>query len=101
MLLLQLVGATKETITLDYMLTRVGIEREREFLNESLRNWLGDDAMNQPGVFQMGSITPRVADEFQDQLAEKRGGAKGYLKKVLGLGAEDIAVIADNIRRKK
>jgi protein tyrosine/serine phosphatase len=98
-LLLDLVGTPKDAIALDYLLSRIGIEREREFLRESLRQWLGDDAMSHPGVAELGSVSPRVADHWQQHLAEKYGGSRGYCKDVLGFNDDEIDVICKNIKR--
>jgi len=94
-----LVETPRESTSLDYLLTRVGIERDREFLNEGLKKWLGEDAMDQPGVFELSSVNPRVVDEFQDHLEKKYGGAKGYCTEVLGFDDNDISLICNNIKR--
>ena len=88
-----------DVISLDYLLTRIGIEREREFLQKGLEKWLGEDAMNVPGVREMGSVTVRVITEFQDHLREKYGGAKGYCTAVLGFDDNDLSIICNNIKR--
>jgi protein tyrosine/serine phosphatase len=98
-LLMNLVDAPKEVASFDYLLTRIGIERERDFLNESLKKWLGEDAMSQPGVAELGSVSPRVAKEFQELFHEKYGGAIGYCKSVLGFSDHDIDLIRKNIAR--
>jgi protein-tyrosine phosphatase family protein len=94
---LSLADSTKDTITLDYVLTRIGVEREREFLVESLKKWLGEDALSQPGANELGSVSSRVINEFQDHVQKKYGGAKGYCKNVLGLKDEDISAIVKNL----
>ena len=98
-LLYSLIDTPPDLISMDYLLTRIGIEREREVLNKSLEKWLGADAMNQPGVFELGSVSARVINEFQDHFREKYGGAKGYCRDVLGFDDKDLSIICKNIKQ--
>lgn len=96
-ILLNIAGTPKETITFDYTLTRVGIEREREFLIQNLKNWLGEDVMDQPGVLGLSSISKRVGDGFQERLEAEYGGVEGYCKNRLGFTDEDLVLIRKNL----
>jgi Tyrosine phosphatase family len=93
------VESPRDVIALDYVLTRIGVERERESLNESLKKWLGEDAMDQPGVFEMGTVSFPIINKFQDHFQQKYGGAKGYSKDMLGFDDNDLSIICNNIKR--
>ena len=96
-LLHSLTGTPVDTIAEDYILTRIGIEKERELLQGNLKKWLGDDAMSQPGVLQLGSVSMDVMRKFMVFLDEEYGGGAGYCRDHLGLSEQDVAKIVRNI----
>ncbi|KAF2420563.1 hypothetical protein EJ08DRAFT_24944 [Tothia fuscella] len=96
-IILSLAGQTREVIAYDYILTRIGIESEREMLTENLKVWLGDDAMEQDGVFELSSSNAANMLAFLKFMDEKYGGPVGWCRSILGFGDEDLDVIRRNI----
>jgi hypothetical protein len=96
-LLLSLVGHTPEEIANDYLITRIGCESHRTELNNNLVKWLGADAMNQDGVFELSSTSTDVMLDFLKFVDRKYGGFAGYCKEVLELEKRDMEKIRLNI----
>jgi hypothetical protein len=66
-------------------------------LTESLVQWLGPDAMEQEGVFELGSSNGKVMIGFLKLMGEKYGGPVGYCRDVLGLTEADLETVRNNI----
>jgi protein tyrosine/serine phosphatase len=96
-LLLNLSGHSPELIAQDYALTRIGTEAQREFLTNRLHDWLGPDAMDKPGVFELSSCDAIVMLAFVDWLDKEYGGAEGWLKKECKWTDDDIEKVRKNI----
>jgi hypothetical protein len=96
-IILAIAGQSPEDIANDYVLTRIGIETERAMLTESLKQWLGEDAMEQDGVLELSSISTTFMTGFLDLMGERYGGPIGYCKSVLGFTDEDLDIIRFNI----
>ncbi|KAF7930120.1 hypothetical protein EAE99_004313 [Botrytis elliptica] len=55
-LILAFFGASKEEITLDYALTRIGTEPHRESLLQEMSKWVGEKDLEQPGLDDLSSV---------------------------------------------
>jgi len=97
-LLHDLVETPTEVIAEDYVLSRIGVEKERKILTENLKKWLGEEAMNQPGVLELASVSLKVMEAFIVTLHRRFGGAKGYLVDGLGFSEREVETIIRNIR---
>jgi len=96
-LILSFTGHTFEDIANDYQLTRIGVEAERGMLTKGLTMWLGEDAMEQKGVFELSSTSTNVMMGFLKFVDEKYGGAVGYCKNILGFTDGDLEKIRQNV----
>jgi hypothetical protein len=91
------VGTPIEAIAVDYALTRVGYEPVRESLMAILVAQMGE-AVNAPGMTEMGTAKQETMFNFMNMLQEKYGGVEGYVKKELNLTDEDIQKIINNLK---
>lgn len=96
-IILTIAGQSPEEIANDYLLTRIGVETERAMLTESLKSWLGEDAMEQVGVLELSSTTTAIMIGFLESMGDKYGGPVGYCKSVLGFTDVDLEIIRANI----
>ncbi|KAF2674173.1 hypothetical protein BT63DRAFT_366642 [Microthyrium microscopicum] len=101
-LLFNLTDCPVHVIAEDYMLTRLGTERDRELLIKNLKAWLGENAYDQPGVLQLGSVNMKTMEEFNKSLNlqygdGKRNGARGWLQGELDFSPEEVDQIVKNI----
>ncbi|KIW05280.1 uncharacterized protein PV09_03808 [Verruconis gallopava] len=88
-----------DLIGYDYSLTRIGVEPEREMLTAVLKNWLGDDAMRQPGIINLGSTNPGIAAAFVSVVQEEYGNFWNYCRQEMGLTEDDLKQVVRNIKR--
>jgi hypothetical protein len=95
--LLTLAGHTPEEIANDYLLSRIGVESQRVMLTESLKQWLGEDAMEQDGVLELSSNSGEVMIGFLKFMDEKYSGPIGYCRDVLGFSEVDLEAVRKNI----
>jgi len=99
-LLLSLVECPIQRIGEDYNLTRIGTEKEREFLVKSLLAWFGEDWIKRPGPKELGSTSPEIMITFVKHLDAEYGGTAGYIHNVLGLPVGSAEKIKANILKK-
>ncbi|KII95039.1 hypothetical protein PLICRDRAFT_48010 [Plicaturopsis crispa FD-325 SS-3] len=95
-LILKLADVPDSVIAEDYALTRVGREPSRAMVMERLARE-PIFASNNEAALNMFSCRPETMIAFLRLLEEKYGGVDGYLKKYVGFGDEDIAIIRRNI----
>ncbi|KAF4334511.1 tyrosine phosphatase [Fusarium beomiforme] len=96
--LLSLAGANRDTIALDYLLTRVGSEPVRKSLIGHVVDSLGTD-LDTPGVHNLCSLRRTSWDAFMYDLQVKFGGVEGYIINKLDLTPEDVETIKKNLGR--
>ena len=111
-LILALVGAPREEIAEDYVLTRVGVDLFRAHLIEVLLKMIGkteEDGTKEPGVEEMCGVKRQTILDFLDWMDEKWGdtgkasagamypGVDGYLVKELDFTAEEVNKIRSNL----
>lgn len=94
---LSLAGHNSKEIAEDFILTRIGVETKREMLTQGLKTWLGQDAMEQEGVFEISSSNSECMIGFLKLMDEKYNGPVGYCKRILGFSDEDLNKIRENI----
>lgn len=97
--LMKLAGVEDEVIAEDYIITRVGIEPQRDMLTEILRAFYGGLPIDTPGFKGLCSVKAEFMREFLVKLEEKWGGAEGYVEKELGLSKEEIEKVKTNISK--
>ena len=83
-----------EAINRDYLLTRVGVEPFRNMILAGS----GVVIQEHPGMLNLLSVRPGTMAAVIAAIDEKFGGVKGYLMKELGFSAEDVAIIAANLK---
>lgn len=97
-----LAGATPEDVLFDYMLSRVGIETQRERLLSVIMAGVGThfDGPDDPGLYNLSSLRPQFWTAFIDGLNEKYGGWDAYVTSEEGLGFSqaDLETIKRNLR---
>jgi hypothetical protein len=111
-LILALVGASREEIAEDYVLTRVGVDLFRAHLIEVLLKMIGktgEDGLKEPGVEEMCGVKRQTILDFLDWMDEKWGdtgktsagamypGVDGYLVKELDFTVEEVNEIRSNL----
>jgi len=79
------------------VLSRIGIETGRLALLEGLREWLGEDALEQEGVLELASTKAEFMLVFLRFMDGKYGGPVGYCRDILGLTEEDLVRVRGNI----
>lgn len=115
-LLESLAGYDAHTIQTDFLLSRVGYEPAREQLlrfaleGTGLAQHLDDDKKTTttttdlaqlfdhvPGFWNLASLKPIYWDAFVAAVNDKYGGFEGYVTRVLGFSADDLATIRRNL----
>lgn len=97
-----LAGASPEDVLFDYMLSRVGIETQRERLMSVIMAGVGSHfkGPEDPGLHNLSSLRPQFWTAFIEGLNEKYGGWDEYVTGELGLGFSqaDLEKIKRNLR---
>ena len=97
-LLLVLAGADPDTVSLDWLLSRIGTEPAREQLLAFVSKAAGVDAAGNPiGFHNIASLRDVCWKAFLAELENKYGGFAGWVTKVLGFSDDDLKVIAKNL----
>ncbi|THC96628.1 hypothetical protein EYZ11_003878 [Aspergillus tanneri] len=94
-LILRLVDASDEEITLDYMLSRVGVEPVRAVLLGILKGDVGESAA--AGILGLSSFRPGAITAFLESVERDFGSVQGYLAD-LGFSSDDVEKIRANMR---
>ncbi|KUI61352.1 Tyrosine-protein phosphatase [Cytospora mali] len=101
-----LAGYDDETVRMDFLLSRIGIEVAREQLLEFARKYsegmgghgssvTGFDGV--PGFYNLVSLKVTCWDAFVEAVGKKYGGFEGYVTRVLGFSDEDLVKIKRNL----
>jgi Tyrosine phosphatase family len=98
--LLSLAEAPIQRIGEDHSLTRIGTEKDREFLIKSLISWFGENWIDRPGMKELGYTMPEIMTTFAQYVETEYGGTAGYIHDVLGLSAGSAEQIKTNILKK-
>ncbi|EXA30689.1 hypothetical protein FOVG_17954 [Fusarium oxysporum f. sp. pisi HDV247] len=95
--LLYLAGANRETMALDYILTRLGSEPVRKRMLDHVADTIGCRDFDTLGVHNLCSLRRTSWDAFVNDLQEKFGGLEGYIINELDLAREDVEKIKRNL----
>ncbi|KAK4122338.1 hypothetical protein N657DRAFT_647024 [Parathielavia appendiculata] len=96
-LLLSLAGAGTETIVLDFMLSRVGIEPVKEQLLTFALHGSMAASPDAPGFRNLINLRISSWEAFVKAVETRYGGFRNYVTKTLGLSDEDVAQIRRNL----
>jgi protein tyrosine/serine phosphatase len=97
-LLLTLAGAQPDTVSLDYLLSRIGTEPAREQLLAFAMKESRIRSLDEPGFLNLASLREVCWRAFLDALEGKYGGFHGYVTKTLGFPGDDVETIVRNLR---
>ncbi|KAF4334343.1 Tyrosine phosphatase [Fusarium beomiforme] len=96
--LLQTLAGTKQNdIILDYMLSWIGIEPDRERLLEFILANIDGKDTEEPGFWNMVSLRPSLWNALVQGVEAEYGGLDGYVKGP-GFSAKDLETIKKNLR---
>lgn len=96
-LLLTLAGADPDTVSLDFLLSRIGTEPAREQLLAFAKRESRVKSVDDPGFLNLASLRAVCWDAFLSALDRKYGGFHGYVTKKLGFSEDDLGVIVKNL----
>ncbi|KAK8048901.1 tyrosine phosphatase [Apiospora phragmitis] len=96
-LLLALAGASPDTITLDYLLSRIGTEPVRKHLVAFAMAETHAKSEDQPGFLNLCSLTAASWNAFVNGVQREYGGFEKFVTEKLGFSAEDVATIKRNL----
>ncbi|AEO56003.1 hypothetical protein MYCTH_2300403 [Thermothelomyces thermophilus ATCC 42464] len=96
-ILLSLAGAGAETIALDYLLSRIGIEPAKEQLLAYVTKGRMAANMDARGFRNMANLKLGCWEAFVKAVDAEYGGFEGYVRGPLGLSEEDVAKIKNNL----
>jgi hypothetical protein len=96
-MLLTLAGAEPDTVSLDFLLSRVGTEPAREQLLAFAKKGSRIDSMDAPGFHNLASLRDECWKAFLGALDSEYGGFTGYVTKSLGFSEDDLKVIVKNL----
>ncbi|KAH8730194.1 protein-tyrosine phosphatase-like protein [Phaeosphaeriaceae sp. PMI808] len=92
-IILSLAGAPRSLIAYDYVLTRVGIEPNREPLLQMLKLWNKEWTQETPGMSEYIQTKGEFILALFDVVDRKYGSVEGYVRDFLGFNGEDIISI--------
>ncbi|KAK4241329.1 hypothetical protein C8A03DRAFT_30546 [Achaetomium macrosporum] len=96
-LLLSLAGASKETVALDYMLSRIGTEPAREQLIAFALEGSMAENVDAPGFHNLCNLRISCWEAFVRAVESQYGGFEGYVTGTLGFSEGDLAKIRANL----
>ena len=96
-MILALAGVPHSTIASEYVLTRIGIEPERERLESNFAQAFGKIDHGKPGITEICGLYPEAMIGFLNAMEEKFGDAGSYLKSKFGFSDEDVEKIKNNL----
>jgi len=100
-MLLSLAGVDGDTITLDFMLSRIGTEPGREQLLAFAMRGTGVKSVDEPGFYNLCSLKVASWERFVKGVEREYGGWDSYVTKTLGFSEEDLAKIKKNLVAKE
>ncbi|KAK4248817.1 protein-tyrosine phosphatase-like protein [Corynascus novoguineensis] len=96
-ILLSLAGASGETIALDYMLSRIGIEPAKDQLLAYVTKGPMAASLDSPGFRNMANLRLSCWEAFVRAVDAEYGGFEGYVRATLGFSEEEVAKIKNNL----
>lgn len=96
-LLLALAGASPDTITLDYLLSRIGTEPVRKHLIAFAMAGSHAKSQDQPGFLNLCSLTAASWNAFVNGVQRDYGGFEKFVTDELGFSADDVTTIKKNL----
>jgi protein tyrosine/serine phosphatase len=96
-LLLTLAGADPDTVSLDFLLSRIGTEPAREQLLAFAKKESRVKSTDDPGFLNLASLRLACWNAFLGALDQEYGGFHGYVTKTLGFSGYDLKVIRKNL----
>lgn len=96
-LLLTLAGADPDTVSLDFLLSRIGTEPAREQLLAFAKRESRAKSTEDPGFLNLASLRTVCWNAFLGALDREYGGFRGYVTKELGFSERDLEVIVKNL----
>ncbi|KAK8083202.1 hypothetical protein PG996_001983 [Apiospora saccharicola] len=96
-LLLALAGASPDTITLDYLLSRIGTEPVRKHLIAFAMAGSHAKSQDQPGFLNLCSLTAASWNAFVNGVRRDYGGFEKFVTDKLGFSADDVITIKKNL----
>ncbi|KAK2057105.1 tyrosine phosphatase [Colletotrichum caudatum] len=98
-LLLSLAGSDDDTLTLDYMITRIGSEPLRDVLIErGIRDNAVSNGLDDPTFCNLCNLRVSTWQLFVERIKSRYGGFEGYVTERLGFSGGDLEVIRRNLR---
>ncbi|GKT40367.1 tyrosine-protein phosphatase [Colletotrichum spaethianum] len=98
-MLLSLAGSDNETLTLDYMMTRIGSEPLRQVLLErAIQDNGAERGLDDGPFYNLCSLRVSSWELFVEQINSKYGGFEGYATRRLGFSINDLEKIRNNLR---
>ncbi|KZL78873.1 tyrosine phosphatase [Colletotrichum incanum] len=98
-LLLSIAGSNDETLTLDYMITRIGSEPIRDILLErAIRDNACERGLDDEPFYNLCSLRVSTWERFMKQINNQYGGFEGYVTRRLGFSRDDLENIRNNLR---
>ena len=96
-ILLILAGASDETVSLDYLLSRIGSEPVRLELIHFAMAGTNASSQEDPGFYNLCSLRESCWKAFAEGVQQEYGGFEQFVKKNLGFSDEDLAKIKANL----
>ena len=96
-LLLILAGASEETVSLDYLLSRIGTEPVRTKLIQFAVAGTNASSQEEPGFHNLISLRESCWKAFTEGVQQEYGGFQQFVRKNLGFTEEDLAKIKTNL----
>jgi hypothetical protein len=96
-LLHALAGADRDTIVLDFLLSRIGTEPAREQLMQFALKGSMAEGMDAPGFANLANLRAVCWEAFVATVETDYGGWDAYVTRTLGFSTEDLAVIKRNL----
>ena len=90
-------GVDRDTVELDFLLSRVGTEPAREQLAAFARKGAGVESDNAPGFYNLCSLKAASWKALVDAVESTYGGFEGYVTRKLRFTSEDLATIKKSL----
>lgn len=97
-LLLTLAGASSDITSLDYMLSRIGIEPVRKILLQHALAGLEVESVEASGFYNFSQLREESWEAFVTGVQREYGGLERFVTDKLEISKEDLARIKANLR---